>query len=427
MFFIISIILLVIFSCIIELVYSGRLFTTRNFITIFHLSMVMVAYSGIYLVNPNINEGVLFLFFTFYLSFILTYYLCLPQKSIKKVLLVDLREDFYAISTYFAFIVLIFFLVKSITSYDLIFRQDIAGYRSKAMGFGTDSILFPSALSLIFYSFFCKGYVLFYSLLGAVSLAVRNHRALVYCIISVLLVFFESFISMGRISIYSWLFIYTIAIVMYRKDLYGRFLIGALIILILMIALSTLRYRYGFNLQEFLISNSIGYHSYSINLFSIYLDNEVQVSSVSYNGSAYFANISYMFGKLLSAIGLGLRTYLESTEFMNLGDFVYLGRNVFNKEIYANAFYSHLHSAYLDFGYFGGFIYGVVYGLLFAQSNRYLLEKRSASAFFIFIFINLLLYMSIMNNQMYHVKNVFVVIIFVVVYYLSKVRLRSNG
>lgn len=302
-----------------------------------------------------------------------------------------------------------FFLIRSV-SYLSAFGAT-AEYRMLAMGYGTESVIFKSATSAFFFGTIMRGLLMVFL---ALSLQYFFHgRGGWPLAIASALMAADSLITFGRFYIYLALFAFVIA-----GYLHGRRMINFRSIAVLVAALaaiyylSTLRFVDGLGVDEFIRRYIIGYHIYGVFLLDHFIEGGIPYTQ--WYGGATFSGLIFLLTRPFDVVGLDLPTFLGSDTSAMLNTHVLLGFEG-ARRVTANSFYTVITDMFIDGGWlalltFSAFL-GIVYGAVIAVFDH----RPTSRTFGILLFLTVIVFFSVLKNQLGQTYLVFAIIFFLFV------------
>lgn len=318
---------------------------------------------------------------------------------------------------------LIYYIFYSFKAYDFFVSNGLEGYRVAINGYkGEDSPVFGGGFSLFVYQFIIKGLLTFLSIYTAYHYV--KERSLVLIAPLTVVIMLECVVSMGRFPIYAHLFI-----IVATSSIYGilnfRLLVKSFLIFIVpMIALTLFRFSSFENTLDVILRNLIGYHLFGVGLLNYQLSNSSAIAN-EWFGPAFGGAVLYFPDKIASLIGFPLETYMFSSAYRHLGEFVSIGVDSNGIAVYANAYYTNLNEMFMDLGYVSLFLYsailGSIYGFLAKISKINKDDFLFYSLFIFFLFVN---FFGIYNSQFLLIRNVFTFLYIIMFVLLVKIRIK---
>ncbi|MGR5453717.1 O-antigen polymerase [Vibrio alfacsensis] len=295
----------------------------------------------------------------------------------------------------------------------------MADYRKNVNGFSDgSSLLFGEGFSLFFYQFFFKGILISLSISSSIIFFVKGTKKPLY--LTTLIIILDCFVSFGRFIIYYHFISFVVAGFFYKKlNIYKMLKISSLLFCFI-VCFTLFRFENFSNIYSVLFRNVIGYHVFGFSLFDEFIKTNHLIVP-EWSGSAFLANIQYVVQKILNIIGMNMSTLMSSELYRGLSDFVYLGKDVFGDDVYANAFYTNLLDMYLDAGLLSLFIYSCLISVCYAISLT-IAKQDDFNIFkvFLLIYLFLFIYFGVFNSQMLLLRNVFSLILLGFIFIFSK-------
>lgn len=286
-----------------------------------------------------------------------------------------------------------------------------AEYRMLAMGYGGESVIFQSAVTLFFFNTIMRGFLMVFLALSLQRFFQGGGNTALA--IAVALMFADAVITFGRFFIYLAFFTFVIA-----GHLHGRRLISLRTIafvaagLVVVFLLSTLRFADGLGVDQFFRRYIIGYHIYGVFLLDQFVEGGVPHSR--WYGGATFSGIIFLLSRPFELIGMEIPTFLGSDTATRLNTHTLLGYYD-GQRVSANSFYTAVTDMLIDGGWPALILLsaalGVVYGLLIAHHRSYATPR----SFGLLLFFSAIVFFSIFKNQLGQTYIVFALMFFLLV------------
>lgn len=319
------------------------------------------------------------------------------------------REGFLKAIGAFLVLTYLFFLARSLAYLNTFGAA--AEYRMLAMGYGGDSVIFQSAFSLLFFNTIMRGCLMIFLALSLQRFFQgRGGKALA---IAAILMLADAVITFGRFYIYLALFAFVMAGYMHGRRLISlRSIAFMAVALAAIFFLSTLRFADGLGIDQFIRRYIIGYHIYGLFLLDHFLEGGVPHSR--WYGGATFSGPIFLLTRPLDFIGIDIPTFLGSDTATILNTHVLLGFSE-GQRISANSFYTMVTDMMIDGGWPAlillSAILGALYGTLITNYRR----NPSPRAFGLLLFFSVIIFFSILKNQIGQTYLIFAIIFYLFV------------
>ncbi|MCR9815680.1 hypothetical protein, partial [Vibrio parahaemolyticus] len=203
----------------------------------------------------------------------------------------------------------------------------------------------------------------------------------------------------------------------YSKLNIRKLLLSTSLLLIFIVVFTLFRFENFSDLVSVVVRNIVGYHVFGFALFDYYLtENMPEVIDV--DGLVFLANFQYILQKIINIFGCNLNTFMSTDNYRDLSEFVFLGKDVFDNNVYANAFYTNLLDFYLDAGVFSVLVYTLIISSLYSFLLFKVKSENSILCVFLFSYLFLIVYFGVFNSQLLLMRNVFSLLFLVFLYFL---------
>lgn len=414
---VVFILCLIFFIMLINKVIFKSYITFESVLPLFYLVLLFFLSSGLYLEREIsvISLSVVILFsVVFYAVSFFTLGYCNKKSSTNEIVLNEKSLSRY-LSAFSLF--LLFYIAYYVPeALQLMLVDSIANYRSSINGFGDDgSVLFGKGIELFVYQFFFKGILVSVSIVSSVIFHIRNVKLPIYIVTLVILL--DCIVSFGRFILYYHFVTFVVVGFIYSKLNIRKLLLSTSLLLIFIVIFTLFRFENFSDLVSVVVRNIVGYHVFGFALFDYYLtENMPEVIDV--DGLVFLANFQYILQKIINIFGYNLNTFMSTDNYRDLSEFVFLGKDVFDNNVYANAFYTNLLDFYLDAGVFSVLVYTIIISSLYSFLLFKVKSENSILCVFLFSYLFLIVYFGVFNSQLLLMRNVFSLLFLVFLYFL---------